>query len=196
MEFRDVLTIIGITVAAAGVLVAWLKYRHDVIVRKEQAKPHPVQPYVNVIHAVTRSSFRPDEHNLKLEISNRDEKPIAVKEVCWYVKSFRVSWPLTYKCTSLLPEVNALHDHRLETAQLLQLDVDFQNIFEPLWSSGDLPLLDTMVGIATLDMGVILTTGEFIPLRTPWTFRAHLASQLVRPSWLAPLVRLYVWAHP
>lgn len=196
MELKDVLTVIGITVAAAGVLIAWLKYRHDVMVRKEQAKPHTAQPFVNIVHTVTRSSFSPDEHSLKLEIANRDEKPIAVKEVCWYVKSFRVNWPLSYKCTSLPPEVKALHEHRLETAQLLQLDVDIQNIFKPLWSSGDLPLFDTMVGIATLDAGVILTTGESIPLRTPWTFRAYLASQLVRPSWLAPLVRLYVWARP
>lgn len=196
MELRDVLTLVGIAVAAAGVFVAWLKYRHDVRVRKEEAKPRPTQPFINVTHTVTRSSFSPDEHSLRLEISNRDEKPIALKAVCWYVKSFGMNWPLSYKCTSLPPDTKTLHEHRLETAQLLQLDVDIQDIFKPIWSSGDLPLLDTVVGIATLDVGVILTTGESIPQRTPWTFRAYLASQLVRPSWLVPLVRLYVWTRP
>ena len=164
--------------------------------RKEEAKPRPTQPFINVTHTVTRSSFSPDEHSLRLEISNRDEKPIALKAVCWYVKSFGMNWPLSYKCTSLPPDTKTLHEHRLETAQLLQLDVDIQDIFKPIWSSGDLPLLDTVVGIATLDVGVILTTGESIPQRTPWTFRAYLASQLVRPSWLVPLVRLYVWTRP
>ena len=95
MELRDVLTLLGIAVAAAGVFVAWLKYRHDVRVRKEEAKPRPTQPFINVTHTVTRSSFSPDEHSLRLEISNRDEKPIALKAVCWYVKSFGMNWPLS-----------------------------------------------------------------------------------------------------
>lgn len=196
MELKDTLATIGIAVAAAGVFVAWLKYRHDVRVREEEARPHPAQPFINIIHTFTRSSFHPNRHSLKLEISNRNEKPIAVKDVCWYVKFFRMNWPLSYRCSSLPPDAKLLCEYRLETSQLLQIDVEIQNIFEPLWGSGDFPLIDTMVGIGTLEICVKLTTGEVVPLRTPWTFRVHLANQLIQPSWLAPLVKLYIWARP
>lgn len=192
MDKKD---LIAPAVAAVGVFVAWLKYRHDVYVRKENSEPRAAKPFVNVIHTVTRSSISPDTHTLKLEISNREDRPIAVKKVCWHVKSFNTRWPVSFTC-SLLPEPSTLPQHKIETADLLQLEVDIKDIFEPLVGSRKLSLLDTMVAVATIEIGVILTTGEFIPRRTPWTFRAFLANQLVRPSWLVPLVKLYAWIYP
>jgi hypothetical protein len=195
METKNVIALAGVAVTAAGVLVTLLKHRHDIRVRKEDSKPRPAKPYADVIHTFPLFSISPDRHTLRLEISNREERPIAVKEVCWYVKSFQIScWPLTFSCSSL-PEPSALPQHKIETADLLQLDIDIQDIFSPLVGSRKLPLLETIVAVATIEVGVILTTGEAIPLRTPWTFRTFLARQFVRPSWLAPLVRFYVWAR-
>lgn len=195
MELKDSIAFAAVAVTAAGVFVAWLKHRHDVRVRKEDSEPRPVNPFTDVIHTTTRCSIGPDRHTLILEIANREERAIAVKEVCWYVKSFKIRWPLSYSCLSLT-EHNALSQHKIDTADLLQLDVDIRDIFEPLLGSRELPFLDTMVAIATLDVAIFLTTGEVIPMRTPWTFRAFLAGQFVKPSWLAPLVKLYVRARP
>jgi len=203
MELKDSVAVAGVVIAAVGVVVAilvavihWLKYRHDVHSRQEDAEPRPAKPFVNVTHTITRSSIAPDAHSLKLEISNRDQRPIAVQEVCWYVKSFRTRWPVSYRSASLPTEPEALHQYKIQTAELLQLNIDITNIFKPLSATRGLSLLDTVVAIATLDIGVILTTGESIPQGVPWTFRTFLAGQFVRPSWLAPLVKLYVWARP
>ena len=194
METKDAITLAGVAVAAVGVFVAVLKYRHDVRVRKEDSKPPSAKPVIDVIHTSILSSRSPDMNTLRLEISNRGERPIAVKEVCWYVKAFNTRWPLTFSCSSL-PEPSALPRHKIETADLMQLDVDIKDIFEQLVGSRGLPLLDTIVAVATIEVRVILTTGEAITLPTPWTFRAFLASQFVRPSWLAPLVKFYVWTR-
>jgi hypothetical protein len=195
MELKDLIALAAVAVTAAGVLVAWLKHRHDVQVRKEESEPRPAKPFADVIHTVTRCSIGPDRHALRLELSNREERLIAVKEVFWHVKSFKTRWPLSYSCP-LLPEPSALPQYKLETADLLQLDIDIRDIFKPLLGSRELPILDTIVAIATLDVGVVLTTGEAILMHTPWTFRAFLAGEIVRPSWLAPLVKFYVWVRP
>lgn len=195
MELRDSIALAAVVVTAAGVFVGWLKLRHDVRVRKEDSEPRPAKPFANVVHTTTRCSIGPDRHALKLEIANREERPIAIKEVCWHVTSFRTRWPLSYSC-SLLPEPTVLPQHKIETADLLQFDIDIRDVFEPLLGSRELPLLDTIVATATLEVGVTLTTGETILVRTPWTFRAYLAGQFVRPSWLVPFVKLYAWVRP
>jgi hypothetical protein len=195
MEIKDSIALAAVLVAATGVLVTWLKYRHDVRVRQEDLEPRDAKPFANVTHTVTSSSISPDTHTLKLEISNRDDGPIAVKEVFWHVKSFRTRWPMSFTCT-LLPETNALPQHKIETADLLRLDVDIQDVFKPLLGSKKLHLLDTIIAVSSIEIRVILTTGECISLSTPWTFRSYLASEHIRSSWLAQLIKFYVWARP
>jgi hypothetical protein len=192
METKDAISLAAVAVAATGVFIAWLKYLHDTRVRKEDSEPASAKPFVDIIHTFILASRSPDMHTLRLEVSNRGEKPIAVKEVYWSTKAFTIAWPLTFSCASL-PEPSALTQHKIETAELLRLDVDIKNIFEPLVGSERLPLLDTIVAVATMEVRVILTTGEVIHLPTPWTFRTFLAGQFVRPSWLAPLVKFYIW---
>lgn len=195
MEIKESIALATVVVAAAGVFVAWLKYRHDVRVWKGNSGPRDAKPFGDAVHTITRSSFSPDVHTLKLEISNREDRPIAVKEVCWHVEYFKTRWALSFTCSSL-PEPSALPQHKIKTADLLQLDVDIQDIFKSLLGSRKLNLIDTVIAVVSIEIGVILTTGEGIQVSLPWTFRSFLASQYIRTSWLASMVKLYFWARP
>lgn len=195
MDESNFTALAAVVVAAAGVFVAWLKYRHDVRVRKQDLGPRVAKPFADVIHTVTYSSVSLETHSLKLEISNRDDWPIAVKEVCWYVKAFNKRWPLSFS-SLLIPEPSDLALCKIKTADLMSFNVDIEEIFKPIFGYRKLPVLEAIFSAATIEVVIILTTGEVISLCTPWTFRAYLASQLVRPSWLVPVVKLYAWVHP
>src|SRR5882762_11563671 len=151
MEIKELVSLAAPTVLA---LVGLLTYRHNVRTRKEDSRPQRARPVMDLTHTVTHSNIAQDTHVLRLDISHREDKPIAIKEVCWYVKSFRTRWPLSYSC-ALLPDSSRLQEWKIEAADLLQLEIEIQDVFRPLLGSRVLPLVDTIVAVATLDVCVV-----------------------------------------
>ncbi|PLZ01755.1 hypothetical protein CY652_13820 [Burkholderia sp. WAC0059] len=188
MEIREVISLAVPTVMA---LVGLLNYRQSVRARIEDARPRRAKPVLDLTHTVTYSSITDDVHSLRLDVSHREDKPIAIKELCWHARSFKTRWPLSYRCEELCDSTR-LQDRKVEAADLLRLDIDIEHIFRPILGSRSLNFPEMIVAVVTLDIGVILTTGEVEVPRTPWTFRDYLATQIVRPRWLAFLVRMYI----
>jgi hypothetical protein len=188
MEMKDMLPV---AISAVTACVGLLTYRLNAKQRADTLRLRHARPVVDLIHTVSYSGIEPDTHVLRLDVSHRDDKPIAIKELCWYVKSFGTRWPLSWHCVAL-PDASRLQERKIEAADLLQFTIDIQDIFKPLLGSRVMALSARVAAVATLDVGVILTTGETEVLRTPRTFRDYLAVQLVCPRWLAWLVWLYI----
>lgn len=182
----DLIFLAKITASLLSALAAWWgfrKFRAVLALHREAIGPRPAKPFTSLVYSWSGPAAHPKQQELRLQLGNRDNRQVIVKEFTWYSPAFRLKWPA-------LPSNAATI--RLQSGEGTEVN------FEPLDSLDNVAaghhftrLLQRLIIICGLRLVVNLQTGERLVLRAPSALRSFLA----RKYGFGIAGRGVVWLH-
>ena len=191
MERETILiTCTVVSACSASLMCLWKLLDTWHTIRVHNATARDTSPLVQVIHHY-KSIVGPDkpfDHRLEIDIANRDEHPIAVRQINWYFKGASSCWDAAYTSQHGDTSEN-IYQRKLETSDLLKLEIDIKDVFALRCR---MTPLDIALTLRSLRLGIQFTNGEFAERTLRSSFRRMLFDQYVAPSWIRALLRQFV----